>query len=158
MSNTTQCRSTFDAHVNSGFSERLEKALDHEAYPNCRCPFKCFTFAEETGFKPFHHLINGLMPSFVSFEPSFNSLFRGIRSDGSTTFNVLEKFKVSAFGFVHCSKGLVIGTCPDHHNGSNLQFSHPSTQPQLGRLSMPCEDSLTLIMPTLHQIKNAKAI
>ena len=84
VSDTTQRRSIFDAHVNSGSSERLEKALDQEAYPNCRCPFGCFTFVEETGFIPFHHLINGLIPSFVSFESSFNSHFRGIRSDWST--------------------------------------------------------------------------
>ena len=153
----TERRRSFNSLIESGTAQNLEKALDEESYPNCRCPFGCFTFVDQCGGIGFNHLINSVIPDFTSFDSSSLFTLRGARPDWTQSLKVLDTYSVSGFTYVDITKGLVIGTCIDHNNGSSRQFLHPPRHPSLQRLSVPIEDRLALVVPTLRMIKNAKA-
>ena len=153
----TKRKEVFLDKINSGNFTDLEEALDNECYPNCRCPFGCFTFVEETGRIGFNHLVNGILPSFTSFSSDYLYHLRGARDDWLKPMKVLDAFDVSGFVSVNGAYGLVIGTCVQHNNGSHLQYLHPPAHPSLGRLSVPTNDRLAFVAPNLRILKNAKA-
>ena len=153
----TKRKEVFLDKINSGNFTDLEEALDNECYPNCRCPFGCFTFVEETGRIGFNHLVNGILPSFISFSSDYLYHLRGARDDWLKPMKVLDAFDVSGFVSVNGAYGLVIGTCVQHNNGSHLQYLHPPAHPSLGRLSVPTNDRLAFVAPNLRILKNAKA-
>ena len=157
LSDITYRKHLFSSHTSSGLADDLEKALDNEPYPNCRCPFGCFTFVEQTGHISFQHLLNEVLPQFVSFKADHLRYFRGRRKDWVEPFLILDAFIVSGFVFLHPTRGLVVGTCRDHHNGSPLQFVHPPRHPILHRLSVPHPDRLALAVPNLNLLQNVKA-
>ena len=69
---------------------------------------------------------------------------------------VLDAFDVSGFVSVNETYGLVVGTCLNHNNGSQLQYLHPPAHPSLGRLSVPTNDRLAFVAPNLRILENAK--
>ena len=153
----TKRKQVFLNKINSGVFTDLEEALDSECYPNCRCPFGCFTFVEETGQIGFNHLLNGFLPSFTSFNSDYLNHLRGARDDWLKPMKVLDAFDISGFVSVHEAYGLVVGTRVSHNNGSQLQYLHPPAHPSLGRLSVPTNDRLAFVAPNLRILKNAKA-
>ena len=157
LSDVTYRKHLLTSLTSSGVADDLEKALDDEPYPNCRCPFGCFTFVEQTGHIGFQHLLNEVLPQYVSFKADYTRFLRARRKDWVEPFLILDTFIVSGFVFLHPTIGLVVGTCPDHHNGSQLQFVHPPRHPTLHRLSVPYPDRLALAVPNLNLIQNVKA-
>ena len=157
FSDVTNRKLRFIQKIESGVLKDLEDALDMEPYPNCRCPFGCFAFLEQTGAIQFNNLLNKIVPSLVMFNSSYERHLRGSRYDWLKPFTVLDSFVISGCVFLHDTKGLVIGTCLKHDNGSVLQYVHPPTHPSLGRLGVPCADRLALAVPNLHLLKNVKS-
>ena len=157
MVDITDRKSKFNEKIKSFCAKDLEEALDSECYPDCRCPFGCFTFVEKCGYVSFNHLINRFLPSFTAFDSDCDRHLRNAREDWLRTYTHLDTFTISAFCFVDEEKGLVLGTREEHHGGSKLQFIHVPTNPSLRRLSPPTGDRLALAIPTFNLLKNAKA-
>ena len=153
----TQRRQDFQDNVNSMEGIKISKALDDECYPSCRCPFGCFAFIEEEGSVQFNHLLNCLFPTFTSFNSSYMRYLRGMRRDFLVKRKCLGRFQISACTRVSLTSGLVIQTCKEHNNGSNLQYIHPPTNPTLSRTPSMRAERLGFLVPSLRQLKTGRA-
>ena len=125
-------------------------AMNFYSYPSIRCFCGASTHLDTCGTVPFHHLLNYLNPSFVSFNANSRKYLNCIRDDYLKVCDEKIVFELRPSVTLN-SSGLMLLTCEQHNNGTSLKMIHVGQHPLVGNLSHPYADRLASVASSLRE-------
>ena len=118
-------------------------------FPSVKCFCGASEFIEEAGFVGFHHLLNFIDNSFVSFGANWEKYLRCIRADYLDQLPKYIAFRCAPTIEI-TETGLSWSTCNSHKKGSALIMCHTPRHPSVGNISHTYSDRLAILVTTVR--------
>ena len=151
----TRDKIQFTCLLETHLSEDYKLCMSRYPFPSVKCFCGASEFIEEAGFVGFHHLLNFIDNSFVSFGANWEKFRRCIRADYLDQLPEYIAFRCAPTIEI-TETGLSLSTCNSDKKGSALIMCHAPRHPSVGNISHTYSDRLAPLVTTVRGAIPAK--